>query len=594
MTENKIAKKSKPQTPALTPRELRQKLLALAPGRRVDFLISLANAREVLRQLHPQDLLIAIHATGVSDSLELIELLPSAQVQSILDLESWQRDRIEPHRLVSWLSMLYAANKERALAQVVGLDVELVTLLLKLYTRVYDLTAEGEPEPPPADSLRTPDNRYLVAFVRPLPPDGRDKTDPLDDIGGEVARQIVTGLIAREPLTAARYLEATRWELPSELEEASLRWRQGRLNDLGYCDLYESLAIYAPIDLKRPPRSRRVDVVVDPDSADAALALFIDDHGQAPLLRVALDQLTIELADQVRRQLVTLANRVAAAQVTAPGDLAALASAVVNTLATVNLGLEFLSRGATPAAVDLLGRISLVELFRYGHSLALQVGQQAAKLRQRLRVDDAQTLLPARLQPLFQALCRKVPRLHAGLLDAKRADEVPFESLAQLAAATEAVAETAFLAALLIDVLGFDPHFAPALVERAVNVGDTTGVDLELILATALCRAALGDELSPQPFDRAELAELRQLVAADAGALREQLAAPLFERVRPRLPLPGARDAATAQQRIGAFAGRVQQRLIEDLGALTGDPGKSLPRDEPDPRFIAALLCRLG
>ena len=603
MTENPIAPKTKTTTPALAPHELRQRLLALAPSRRVDFLISLDNAREVLRQLHPQDLLIAIYATGVSDSLELIELLPPAQVQSILDLETWQRDRIDPHRLVSWMSMLYAANKERALAQVVGLDAELVTLLLKLYTRVYDLAQEAEPDPMPEYNLRTPDNRYLVTFARPLPPDGRDKTDPLDDIGAEVARQIVAGLISRQPLTAARYLEATRWELPSELEEASLRWRQGRLNDLGYCDLYESLAIYAPIDLKRPPRSRRVDIVADPDAADAALALFIDDHGQAPLLQVALDQLAVEPADQVRRQLVSLANRVAAAQVASPGDLVALARAVVETLATINLGLEFLSRGARPAAIDLLGRISLVELFRFGHTLTWQLGQQALKLRQRLRVEPAQTLLPARVQSLFIALCRKVPRLHAGLIDRKRDDpgkslprddpgkslprddEIPFESLAQLAAAAEAVAEVAFLAALLLDVLGFDPQRTPALVEVAANVGDVANIDLDLILATSLCRAALGGELSPQPFDRAELAELRQLVATDRAALIDQLAAPLLDRARPRLPLPGALDEAAAKQRATAFASRLQQRLVEDLGSVSGDL---------DSRFVAALLCRLG
>ncbi|MBN2357839.1 MAG: hypothetical protein JXR83_00200 [Deltaproteobacteria bacterium] len=580
-------------TAALAAPELRQRLLALAPGRRVDFLIGLSNCRQVLRNLHPQDLLIAIHAAGVSDSLELIELLPAAQVQCFIDLEAWRRDRIDPHRLVSWLSVLYAASRERALAQVMGLDAELVTLLLKLYTRVYDLAQEAAPEPLPEGSLRTPDHRFLVTFVTPLPPADRDQTDPLDEIGATVARQIVAGLIAREPLTAARYLEATRWELPSELEEASLRWRQGRLNDLGYFDLYEALAIYAPIDLGRPPRSRRVDVGADAESADAALALFVDEHGRAPLLRRALDELAAAASDQVRRQLVTLANRVAAARAATPDDLPALASAVVEALATVNLGLEYLSRGAAPAAVDLLGRVSLIELFRYGHTLAWQLGQQARKLRHRLRLDAGHTLLPAAAAGLFEALCRKVPRLHTGLLDPQRDepgesltrdDEIPFETLSQLARAAEAVAETAFLAALLLDVLGFDPRRTPALVEQAVNVGDTAAVDLELILATALCRAALGGELEPQPFDRAELSELRRLVARGVEQVRGPLVELLAARARPRLPLPGAVDEDAARRRATAFAERLARRLAEDLGAVSGDV---------DPRFVAALLCRL-
>ena len=125
----------------------------------------------------------------------------------------------------------------------------------------------------------------------------------------------------------------------------------------------------------------------------------------------------------------------------------------------------------------------------------------------------------------------------------------------------------------------------PALVEGAANVGDIASVDLELILGTALFRAALGGELSPHPFDRAELAELRQLIARGSDPLREQLVELLLERSRQRLPLPGALDEAAARQRATAFAAQLVLRAVEDLGHLSGDL---------DPRFIAALLCRLG
>jgi len=579
-----VSNEAKPPPAPLALAELRRELLAIPASRRVRHLIELPKLRQVLRQLCPQDLLIAIHAAGVGDSLELIEALPPSQVLGIIDLECWRRDRIDPRALASWLSVLYAASAERALAQVMGLDAELVTLFIKLHTRVYDLGAEEEPEEYSDGALRTPDGRYLVNFVSPPNPQDPETPDPTDTMGTEVARKIISGLIAREPFTASRYLEAVRWELPSELEETGLRWRQGRLTDLGYFDLYEALAVYAPVDLANPPRARAVDVVPRSAGPDTGLALFVDEYGAAALLRAASERLEPEAAEQVRRQLVTLANRVAAAGSASPGDLESLAGAVAEATAFVNLGLEYLTRGDVAAAAAQLATHALIDVFRTGHTLAWQLGRKARAVRRRLLVEEERSLLAPPIEDLFAALTRRVPHLYAGLLDPGRVDEVPFESLAQLARAAEVVAETAFAAALLLDVLGFSPRRAPELLEDGTNLGDPAEVTLEVILATALCRAALGGALEPTALTSAELSQVQERCQSDEQSLHEQLAAQLVELTAARVPLPGAASEDEAAARADAIGGRLAKRLRDELGAV---------QEAVDPRFVTALLCRL-
>ncbi|MFH1809179.1 MAG: DUF6178 family protein [Pseudomonadota bacterium] len=576
---------SKTPAPALsTSSQVRQQLLSLPPSKRVDHLIGLPNVRQILKRLCPQDLVIALHAAGIADSLELVELLPPSQVQCILDLETWHRDRIEPRALASWLSVLFAANPERAMAQVVGLDADLVTLYIKLYTRVYDLGLEPEPEPMPEQVITTPDNRYLVTFVAPPHPGGRGQPDPTDELGAAVARKIVEGLIAREPFTASRYLEAVRWELPSELEESSLRWRSGRLADLGYADLYEAQIIYAPIDLNRPPRVRAVDVIPDPDEPDTALALFVEENAGAPLLRAASDRLSGAEHDRVRRQLTALCNKVAAAQALSPGDIEALTGAVHEAVSTVNLGLEYLSKGELGAAAECLVDMALADVFRVGNSVVSQLARKARAVLRSLRIDEQRSLLSPAAEDVFTALTQRFPRLHAGLVHPGQVGRQPFESLAQLARAAEFVADVGFVSALLLDVLGFSPHQRASLLQGACNVGEPDEVHLDLILATAVARVLVGGTLDPAPLVADELRHLRTALLENRQAAVKSAVEALLRQAMPHLPLPGAPSMESVQQRTQRWCEVLVERLHDELGPI---------QDSIDPRFVTAVLCRV-
>ena len=60
-----------------------------------------------------EDFFFLIHKIGVGESLELLKLATLDQWQYVLDVESWQGDRLALNRTGQWMSRLLAADPER-------------------------------------------------------------------------------------------------------------------------------------------------------------------------------------------------------------------------------------------------------------------------------------------------------------------------------------------------------------------------------------------------------------------------------------------------------------------------------------------------
>lgn len=561
--------------------ELRRELLTLEPSRRVTALVERPDVRRVVRRLCAQDLLVAIHACGVADSLELIELLPPEHIQRFVDLECWNRDRVDPWSLAAWLSVLFRASPTRALAQVMGLDAELITLFLKYYTRIFDLRQDEEPDLVPEHALITPDRNFLVTFVAPPNPAGGDQPDPTDQLGLETAQRIVEGLIARQPQTASRYLTGVRWELPSDLEESCYRWRGGRLADQGYCDFHSAQGIYAPIDLQRAPRREAWDFTPQEDEPDAALALYGAEVADAPFLVLALERLSPGARFGVQRQAIALANRVAASLLVPPGDQEQLVRCVRESKALANLGLEYWARGDAGRAADLLETCSLQQLFTTGHSLVVHLARRASRIAERLTTPTGTCLLTPATQEVFDELMQRAPARRLVPRATELFGHPPVATLAQLARYAELVAAEAFAAALLLDVAHGDLMEVERLVGAGTNMDQASELTLDVLLATILARLWIGGSLQLSPLHDGELATLRELMVQDRPVALEQR---LTSALHPQLPMPGARDREALEVRVAELVGRLATALVEQVGAVSGPL---------DPRYITLLLCRV-
>ncbi len=261
--------------------------------------------------LAPNALHELVTAVGMADAGELLALATPEQVQGCLDLEVWDRDRIELSQARPWVATLLELGFEKVGQVWAGLDAEWRALYLQGHTVIYDLTGGEDPdhdidyvEDPDAPPVWfSPDGAFAVRLLHGEDP-ARLTMALLDDL-------------YRADLGLARHtLLAARSEPTAELEEQSYRWRSGRLADLGYVDFYDALALFAPLTVEQyaaEPTAPATPLEVDAAPLPVVVAEAL--LGKSFLAR-AWDRAVTEAPaahERLQHALVTLVNTVLAA-----------------------------------------------------------------------------------------------------------------------------------------------------------------------------------------------------------------------------------------------------------------------------------------
>ena len=567
----------KPPPPRTNLPQLRQELRTLPAKKRIERLVACPDTMRVVRSMPTQDLYTTIREVGVEDCLEVLELASPAQIQGFLDIDGWRRDRLDSAAVGFWLRGMFAANTDRAVAQLRGLDLELLTLLFKIHTTVYDLAAEEQPVEDVGRHSITPDQRYLIAYGGVGADDAMEAT----------LQEAIERLMARDMLFVLRLCEAVRWELPSQLEEDAYRWRNGRLADLGFLPAHEAAEIFAWLDPDRPlPEAK--GPATPPDMGDESapslslatsvlLPWDLLGNGGAVLGR-ALQAVGAAHAERVAHEMMLVANRAHAGDGGDLGDVDALRATAHQVADTVGIALSYLARGEATRLHQPLLSTSLSTLFRAGHSLGLRLQRE---LRARIHADRSGLFgngllrLDAPLRELCAGLLRPRPLLYCGLTDAKRVDYRPPSSLMDLAAAAAGLTEAAFRAAPLLRLGASDE------VVGSPEPLPTHGAILGALLGRVLLGRGAVPEIRALSSD--ELAQVRARLASGLTQQdRDAVLAQLDDWVGPLAPLPGAPSRQEAVARARQYAVQVLQAVVDELASADS---------HPEGRLLGSLWC---
>ncbi len=398
------------------------------------------------------------------------------QLTSLLDLDGWNRDRIDIVRLRRWLSAIGEANAmaERprgSLAELVmQMDPELWTLALWAGTRIEVLDDDDEAREQSHAALaelrtwQTPDGFFLIGV-------------PDDELGHQVLT--VLSRVYEDDLSLGRRLVlAIEAALPAEIEEQLLRFRRGRLADLGFVEWDDAVKLFRPVDHR---------AAADADARDFRW-LGADDEPVASLrlprgselLRRALARLPDAEHGVRAREFLLLVNEVIAAQRLPPGDEAVQERAIDQAQATLGLGLEMLLLARPGLAdpdvflADRITAIGLREVFRVGYGALDRLRRAAVSLHRGVRISLAAvgSLLDRPWGPAIASFVRLYPELP---LESTATGSRPIRSLSDVARATERIAEAGALAALTYAPTGYavDPAWISRLDEpERIVLGD--------------------------------------------------------------------------------------------------------------------------
>jgi hypothetical protein len=388
----------KPDRPLTRP-ELDKARTALAATRgkkRLDLILGARRPQALVRALPPDELYLAIREIGLGDAAALVQLASADQFKVFLDLAAWSRDGFEPRKALPWLRAARsgahldpkaAARWEGKLA---ALDREVLYLALRSSLHIIDLEQDPDPEIASDRFMRTPEGKFVIEFL----------VEGMDYLA---VKGLLDDLYAEDPFAATRLLSSLRWDLPSELEESALRWRTGRLADLGYPTVAEALSWFA-----RPPKATAHPAA--PPSRPPGF--FLATLSSGSLLDRAVDALPPEDRDEVEGQVVAAANAVLVADAIDPADPDAVRGAFESARGTLDLGLDLLSGGDPAKAAAALAATPVKRIFQEGFGRVLALSWRAKELRRRA---GEERRFGAPLDEALAALAGKRPRYFPGI-----------------------------------------------------------------------------------------------------------------------------------------------------------------------------------
>jgi hypothetical protein len=324
----------------------RSRLLELAP-----------DAAALVPALPPAELCFTVKAIGLADASWLLEYATAEQTVAALDLDAWRGTELDRATAGEWLEAIARTSPEARARALEALDAELLALALRARIGVVQKPDDAEGWSPP-DASQTLEGQFHYWALA-------DRDDLAD----------VTALL-RTLFEAAywsyfRLMLAIQWELESDSEEWALRWRTGRLEDLGFPTWDDAMQIYrylAP-DTRHalPPEIRPVEASAWP------LPVWIPQLPQAGGPGDRLFRAIASLREDERRAsfyaFVALANRVAVADRLPLGDAESTPKAIAKAARLASGGLAFLASEHAASDVEILRRASLEHLFRVGANL---------------------------------------------------------------------------------------------------------------------------------------------------------------------------------------------------------------------------------
>jgi hypothetical protein len=326
-------------------------------ARRAELLDLTPFPEKVIPQIPEAELCFTVKAIGLADASWLLEYATPEQVVACVDLDGWTGLTPDRDAIDSWMDALSETSPASFLRSVRALDAEIVVLYLKDRILVAQKPDEKEGWDPPEGSQTIDGQFYFTA-----------RADD-DDIAAIV--KMLRELFEQDYWTYFRMMQGVLWELGSANEEWALRWRTGRLQDLGFAPWDDSMSIYRYVEADE--RAAIPEGVHPFDVGEWHLPLWI------PSLPAEADSrhlifLTIPLLEDAERRsafyaFVAIANQVAVADKMKLSDAEFAPRAIEKAAHFISAGLEHIAAAHRMEAVLVLRRVPMERLFRIGANL---------------------------------------------------------------------------------------------------------------------------------------------------------------------------------------------------------------------------------
>lgn len=333
----------------------------------LDRISSRDQPEQLIRQMPGEDFFWLIKRVGQDDCLPLLELASEEQWQYLLDLEVWNKDRLDLAQVSDWLGRLQQADPGRLGRWLLG---EGQALSYYYLFRSIELEIRDDETSDIRDGFMTQDGVFYVR-VR-------------DSRLSEMVQNILKTMAGEDLNKYHSLLLGLGGLVPAEAEESLYRMRGARLAEHGFLPFEEALSVYAPLDpdslnLEKPSG---YDAPIHEDDPDMGLVPVspLYHAGGGNLLTETTARITDgPFLDRIRLEFAGLCNQVISADGVLLHEIEVLVTACRKTSGYLGLAFERLCGPDLDSIEKLLKNNSLLSIFRVGYGLAQAVKWDAVR-----------------------------------------------------------------------------------------------------------------------------------------------------------------------------------------------------------------------
>jgi hypothetical protein len=546
-------------------------LYGLPARQKRDLIMSAPEAERLVQSFAPETLFYTLKEIGSADAGDLLSMAAPDQVKGLFDLDCWNKDRVNFPRMREWIEAMAEAGRRRAAEALMELDIELVTLLMRRYLKVYRLDEVQAALDVPTNRVVQFDEHYAVEFIR------YDNILPF-------LQEILEEMFERDYDYFSSLMDEVYWGVDAELEEQAYQYRSARLNDRGFPDYFEAQSVFGYLNPRQFEEIRRSYVPPNREDAlgdDAQLDVAMMTPGaDSSLFNAALTAgFAAQGKRQIRTEMALVANQVLVARAIDFGDPDAVRDAIELTHHYLNLGLEHLAGGDLKTAIDYLRDTHLKLLLRLGVSLTIDLRKRAEALISSLGFAPGKvrsiSYLDSPYREALEGFLLTAPRFFGGL-DRQPSEAMrDFKEMRDLHVAYGVLTQLETMAPLFAGLLDLD-------ITSAAFRAHVAGREIRLsqILLTALVNQALDNKLTPGPIAASRLPDMRRKV------MTPDTPAQLTEGFRQMV-----KDTLTLRLKEGPLK-RTQDFVRSCLNVFEEEFSELDPSAPIDPRYIRSILLR--
>ena len=361
--------------------------LTRAMASRGERLLVAADLAEEVAKLEPLEAYYIVREIGLDRALPVLLNLSPEQLETCVDLDCWNRYDFAADSLDEWLTA-FALDGSWSLARAfTSLDYVVQLLFMIQTVTVYDPDTDQVPsEDEESDPSRamTPDGMYLLEVKDEI----SLKTHPF---------AVLDALYEYDSAAAHRLLSDVRVDLPTQIEEEALRFRNGRMQDIGFVAPEEAGVLFSRPAARQPEPKSHVPI----DSGTTRMPfVYAAPLSETTLLEQALSRISDqeELA-RLEQEIVWAINSAIIAYGEKTKDIQQITDIAERVRDTISLGMEVLLVQAEPdcppegaaaaaQAVALLEVWSITDLFRHGYAATIALQQEVRQAMTEPRFSD--------------------------------------------------------------------------------------------------------------------------------------------------------------------------------------------------------------